>query len=207
MVTNYHAIPSAALVDRRRARSRRGRPRRLQPARRALCGPHRPRRRRAARRGDVRHPAHAAGRRLRAARRTRGRGGPARRDRRGAPDQLRRLRRGDLGGDDLPARHGGVVTAAPIAHPVPRGCDHLDDAELIARFESLAIAAVDFRHREHVRIAFGTLRGADFGDAAVRYRAALRRFAAAAGVPDRYHETLTWAYLAVISRRMAEDPS
>ena len=51
------------------------------------------------------------------------------------------------------------------------------------------------------------LRGADFGDAAVRFRTALRQFAAAAGVADRYHETLTWAYLAVIARRMADDPS
>ena len=93
------------------------------------------------------------------------------------------------------------------AHPPARGCDDLDDAALIARFESLSMAPVDFRHREHVRLAYAMLRGADFGDAAVRYRAALRRFAAAAGVPDRYHETLTWAYLAVVSRRMAEDPS
>lgn len=88
-----------------------------------------------------------------------------------------------------------------------RGCDHLDDDELVGRFESLAIAPADFRHREHVRLACAMLRGTDFGDAAVRFRAALRRFAAAAGVPGRYHETLTWAYLAVIAQRMAEDPS
>src|ERR1044071_6077747 len=94
-----------------------------------------------------------------------------------------------------------------VAHAPAPGCDHLGDAELIARFESLAMAPADFRHREHVRLAYAMLRSADFGDAAVRYRAALRRFAAAAGVPDRYHETLTWAYLAVIARRMAEDPS
>ena len=99
------------------------------------------------------------------------------------------------------------MTARSIAHPPARGCDHLDDAALVARFESLAIAPPDFRHREHVRLAYAMLRGADFGDAGVRFRAALRRFAAAAGVPDRYHETLTWAYLAVTCRRMAEDPS
>jgi hypothetical protein len=102
------------------------------------------------------------------------------------------------------------VTATDTAAaglPVAPGCDHLDDAELVAQFDALAIAPADFRHREHVRLAYAMLRGADFGDAAVRFRAALRRFAEAAGVPGRYHETLTWAYLAVIAQRIAEDPA
>ena len=92
---------------------------------------------------------------------------------------------------------------------VPRGssCDHLDDAELVARFEALAIAPAAFRHREHVRLAYAMLRGADFGEAAVRIRRALRRFAEAAGAAAKYHETLTWAYLALVAQRMAEDPA
>ena len=91
--------------------------------------------------------------------------------------------------------------------PPEPGCDHLDDAELVARFESLAIAPAAFRHREHVRLACAMLRGADFGDAAVRFRRALRRFTEAAGAAAKYHETLTWAYLAVVAQRMAEDPA
>jgi len=86
-------------------------------------------------------------------------------------------------------------------------CDQLDDAELVMRFEALAIAPPEFRHVEHVRLAYAMLRGSDFGDAAVRFRRALRRFAEAAGAGDKFHETLTWAYLAVIARRMAEDPA
>ena len=97
------------------------------------------------------------------------------------------------------------MTAAAV--PAEPGCDHLDDAELVARFEALAIAPAAFRHREHVRLAYAMLRGADFGDAAVRFRRALKRFAVAAGAADRYHETLTWAYLALVARRMAEDPA
>lgn len=84
------------------------------------------------------------------------------------------------------------------------GCDHLDDATLLARFEHLEIAPSDFRHREHIRLAFALLRGADFGEAAVRFRAALKRFAAAIGAPAKYHETLTWAYLALVARCMDE---
>jgi hypothetical protein len=101
------------------------------------------------------------------------------------------------------------VTAAtrPDDRGDDRGCDPLSDAELVARFEALAIAPAQFRHREHVRLAYAMLRGADFGEAAVRFRRALRRFAEAAGAAARYHETLTWAYLALVAQRMAEDPS
>jgi len=91
--------------------------------------------------------------------------------------------------------------------PAGRGCDALGDAELVARFEALAIAPEAFGHREHVRLAYAMLRGADFGEAAVRFRRALRRFAGAAGAADKYHETLTWAYLALVAQRMAEDPA
>jgi hypothetical protein len=94
-----------------------------------------------------------------------------------------------------------------LLQPALCGGDHLDDAELVARFEALAVAPADFRHREHVRLAFAMLRGADFGEAALRFRRALRRFADASGAPTRYHETLTWAYLAVIAQRAAEDPA
>lgn len=85
--------------------------------------------------------------------------------------------------------------------------DNLDDAALVDRFEALAIAPADFRHREHLRLACAMLACGDFGDAAVRYRRALQRFATAAGAPGKYHETLTWAYLALVHRRMHEHPS
>ena len=88
------------------------------------------------------------------------------------------------------------------------GCEAMDDGALVAAFEALAIDPAAFRHREHVRLAYAMLAGADFGEAAVRYRRALQRFAAAAGAAAKYHETLTWAYLAIVHRRMheASDP-
>lgn len=82
--------------------------------------------------------------------------------------------------------------------------DDLDDATLVARFERLEIRASQFGHREHVRLAFAMLYGADFGDAAVRFRAAFKRFTSAIGATAKYHETLTWAYLALVARCMAE---
>ena len=84
--------------------------------------------------------------------------------------------------------------------------DQLDDTTLLARFEQLEIAPAEFRHREHVRLAFAMLQGADFGEAAVRFRKALKRFAAAVGAHGKYHETLTWAYLALVAQCMDERP-
>ena len=83
----------------------------------------------------------------------------------------------------------------------------LDDATLVRRFEQLEIAPAEFRHREHVRLAFAMLQGEDFGEAALRFRRALKRFAEAVGAHGKYHETLTWAYLALVAQCMDERPN
>lgn len=82
---------------------------------------------------------------------------------------------------------------------------HLDDRGLVLAFEDLSLAASEFSHREHLRVAFLMLRGADFGEAALRFRRALARFATNAGVPGKVHETLTWAYLALVAERIDDD--
>jgi hypothetical protein len=84
------------------------------------------------------------------------------------------------------------------------GCDPLGDGELVARFEARSLAPADYHHREHLRIAFVMLRGADLGDAAVRFRRAMQGYAAAIGAAAKYHETLTWAYLVLVHQRMQE---
>lgn len=99
---------------------------------------------------------------------------------------------------------------AVVTAPAGRGCDHLTDDELVARFEARTLAPDDYRHREHLRIAFAMLRGADLADAAVRFRRAMQAYAAAVGATSKYHETLTWAYLVLVHQRMhqaADDSS
>lgn len=84
-----------------------------------------------------------------------------------------------------------------------KACDLLADDELFGRFESALIPSEDYRHREHVRTAFIYLsRYPDLAEAALHFRRALRRYAVAQGVPQLFHETLTWAYLALINQRM-----
>ena len=83
----------------------------------------------------------------------------------------------------------------------------LNDSDLVSQFEALAIAPGHFGHHEHVRLAYAMLADlGDFGEAAVRYRRALRAFAGHVGAAGKYHETLTWAYLALVHERMASHP-
>jgi hypothetical protein len=79
---------------------------------------------------------------------------------------------------------------------------HIDDTTLVARFEDTTLPADAFGHREHVRIAWLLLREAPFEVAALRFCGALRRYAASLGKAERYHETITWAYLALVNQRL-----
>ncbi len=75
--------------------------------------------------------------------------------------------------------------------------------ELIARFENGATAPDSFHHADHVRLAFEYLGRYSALEALEKFSAALQRFAAAQGKADRYHETITWAYLLLIRERIA----
>jgi len=68
----------------------------------------------------------------------------------------------------------------------------LTDAEFARTFERGDIPNRDFHHREHLRLAWAYLAECPSLDAAiVRIVTAIRRFAAAAGAAEKYHETLT----------------
>jgi hypothetical protein len=73
----------------------------------------------------------------------------------------------------------------------------------IARFENGEISPDTFHHADHVQLAFEYLRRYTAIEALDKFSAALQRFAAAQGKADRYHETITWAYLFLIRERMA----
>jgi hypothetical protein len=75
--------------------------------------------------------------------------------------------------------------------------------ELIAQFETGAVSAASFHHADHVRMAFLYLSRYPVLEVLRRFSAALVRFAAANGQPQRYHETITWAYVFLIRERMA----
>lgn len=74
---------------------------------------------------------------------------------------------------------------------------------LIQQFEDGATPASTFHHVDHVQLAFEYLRRYPALAALEKFSAALRKFAAAQGKAERYHETITWAYLLLIRERAA----
>src|SRR6266481_64503 len=75
--------------------------------------------------------------------------------------------------------------------------------ELIKQFENGTTPHDTFHHADHVRLAFEYLYRYLALEALEKFSDALRRFAAAQGKPQLYHETITWAYLFLIRERMA----
>jgi len=76
----------------------------------------------------------------------------------------------------------------------------MTDDELVQAFESGDLE--EFPHQLHVRTAWCYLKRDPILVALPRFRAALQRFAAAKGKPDRYHETITIAFLLLIFERL-----
>ena len=78
----------------------------------------------------------------------------------------------------------------------------MTDEELVHGFETATLPAAALSHVEHVRVAWWYLTQHAFPEALARFCDALRRFAAANGVRDRYHETITVAYVLLIAERL-----
>ncbi|HXC10736.1 MAG TPA: hypothetical protein VNV61_17510 [Steroidobacteraceae bacterium] len=80
----------------------------------------------------------------------------------------------------------------------------MTDHEFLQALESCTLPESQFGHAAHVRAAYLYLRQADFVGALDRMRRAIRNFATHLGKPDRYHETITVAYLALIQQHICE---
>jgi hypothetical protein len=79
----------------------------------------------------------------------------------------------------------------------------MTDLELIHRFDADSIPEGSFHHVEHVRLAFAYLTRYPALQALDKFTSALKRFAAARGKAQLYHETITQAYFLLIHERMA----
>ena len=82
----------------------------------------------------------------------------------------------------------------------------MDDRTLLRQFEDASIEPATLNHENHVRIVWKYLQDTSFGEAGDRFLAALRRFAAAHGKTSLVHETITWAYVALVNERLHARP-
>jgi hypothetical protein len=78
------------------------------------------------------------------------------------------------------------------------------DEEFLEALENCTLPESEFGHVGHVHAAYLYLRQSEFTGALERIRRAIRNYAAHCGKPDRYHETITVAYLALIQQHICE---
>jgi hypothetical protein len=78
------------------------------------------------------------------------------------------------------------------------------DGNFIRALESCTLSEQEFNHAGHVRAAYLYLQSGDFAEALMRLRRSIRNYAGSLGKPDRYHETITVAYLALIQQLLCE---
>ena len=75
----------------------------------------------------------------------------------------------------------------------------MTDEAFARAFEDGSVTPAEFDHLAHVRVAWVYLReSASVDEALTRMRDGIRRFAAAAGVPQKYHETITVLWMRIL---------
>ena len=80
----------------------------------------------------------------------------------------------------------------------------MTDDEFLRALEKCELPESAFGHAAHVRAAYLYLRAEEFAGALERTRRAIRNFARHLGKPERYHETITVACLALIQEHLCQ---
>ena len=75
-------------------------------------------------------------------------------------------------------------------------------SELLKQFETHAIDPGAFGHKEHVVVAYEMLHKYSFLDASAKYATAINTIATRAGAPEKFHMTITLAFLSLIAERV-----
>jgi hypothetical protein len=83
----------------------------------------------------------------------------------------------------------------------------LDVAAEIRAFEAGHIDPEQFDHAAHVRVVWCYLQLLPAADTLVRFTSALRALTERLGMPQKYHETITWFFVIVIANRVAGSAS
>jgi hypothetical protein len=81
------------------------------------------------------------------------------------------------------------------------------DTAFLAAFEAATLPGAEFRHRDHIRLAWLYVRGHGARAARRLVGRGIRRFAAAQGAEARYHETVTQAWVRLVAAAVRRHPS
>ena len=86
------------------------------------------------------------------------------------------------------------------------GASAWSDEDFLRAFEDLSFPADQFHHREHIRVAWLYLKSSDATRAAERMTAGILRFANHHGATQKYHHTLTLAWMRLVAAALVETP-
>src|SRR5260370_6497296 len=86
------------------------------------------------------------------------------------------------------------------------GAPAWSDEEFLRAFEDLSFPADLFHHREHIQVAWLYLKSTDASRAAERMSERIRRFANHHGATQKYHHTLTLAWMRLAAAALVETP-
>jgi len=78
----------------------------------------------------------------------------------------------------------------------------INDEEFIRQFETCTLPAECFHPRDHVKLAWLYLQRYALLETLQKFSEGIKRFAAAHGKTNLYHETITWAYVFLIHERI-----
>jgi hypothetical protein len=78
------------------------------------------------------------------------------------------------------------------------------DGEFLQALEACTLPGAEFGHAGHIRAGYLYLRSAGFAAALERISTVIRNYARSLGKPERYHETMTVAYVALIHEHLVE---
>jgi hypothetical protein len=78
----------------------------------------------------------------------------------------------------------------------------MSDDDFLSQLEACILPEDRFHHADHLHAAWLYLSRLPLPEAIARFSQVLRNYAASRGRADRYHETITWAYLLLLNERM-----
>ncbi len=82
----------------------------------------------------------------------------------------------------------------------------MSEQEFLAQLEACTLPEHQFHHADHLRAAWLYLTRFPPEEAIQKFSKALRCYASSLGKPDRYHATITWAYLLLLNERIHRTP-
>jgi len=88
----------------------------------------------------------------------------------------------------------------------PYGSGDWSEADFVKLFESCQFPNGQFKHGDHIRLAWIYLRQGSYEAAEQRIVASIRRFAGSLGHSEKYHETVTRAWMRLVSSACRSTP-